>query len=385
MLPERWLRFHVREGRIVPHFLGADDHPWLRALLEEYRSLAGDPRRTLEERLREPLRDRSLEGRRRMASHVLDRLCRDRRVAAVDPRLVRAAVFLAAARLDDREEALASAATELGVAAGRLVDDLFADLPGERRVEPPPAELSPGELALRTNLALAQGLLFRAARVEIEAYGNARVLVRHAKLRGLLCTVRPRAGESDAVLVLSGPFSIFRRTLLYGKALASLVPLLSWCARFRLRADCDLGGERALFELFSADPIFPGSEPRPFDSRVEERFARDFRRIAPDWEIVREPEPVEAEGTLVFPDFALQHRHDPARRWLLEIVGFWTPEYLTAKLARLRAAGIPNLILAIDEELDCSGEALPPNAAVVRYRRRVDARAVARRIQGFTG
>lgn len=34
---------------------------------------------------------------------------------------------------------------------------------------------------------------------------------------------------------------------------------------------------------------------------------------------MREPEPVLAGDVLIFPDFALQHRHD-GRRWLLEML-----------------------------------------------------------------
>ena len=86
-----------------------------------------------------------------------------------------------------------------------------------------------------------------------------------------------------------------------------------------------LEGQRLALELRPGDPIFPAVEPRRYDSRLEERFARDFRRLAPEWDVVREPEPVPVGSTLIFPDFALQHRTDAARRWLLEIVGFWTP------------------------------------------------------------
>jgi predicted nuclease of restriction endonuclease-like RecB superfamily len=122
------------------------------------------------------------------------------------------------------------------------------------------------------------------------------------------------------VLDLSGPLSLFRRTLLYGRALGGLVPQLAWCQSFRLQAVCALQGRSLV---------------------LEERFARDFRRTAPGWDVVHEPEPVAAGDALVFPDFALQHRLDPSRRWLLEIVGFWTPEYLARKLASYRAAGLP--------------------------------------------
>ncbi|MSP63936.1 MAG: DUF790 family protein [Myxococcales bacterium] len=98
----------------------------------------------------------------------------------------------------------------------------------------------------------------------------------------------------------------------------------------------------------------------------------EFARGAPDWSIIREPEAIAAGGALVFPDFAIEHRADPSRRWLLEIVGFWTPDYLTRKLARYRAARLTNLILCIDEERACADADLPPDARVIRFRRRVD-------------
>ncbi len=128
--------------------------------------------------------------------------------------------------------------------------------------------------------------------------------------------------------------------------------------------------------LATGDPIFPSSEPRRFDSRLEERFARDFARLAPDWAIVREPEPIDAGGHLFFPDFAVHPRLDPSRRWFVEIVGSWTAEYLANKLERLRRARVSNLVLCIDEDRDVGDGDLPASAAVVRYGRRVDAAKV---------
>lgn len=137
-------------------------------------------------------------------------------------------------------------------------------------------------------------------------------------------------------------------------------------------------GRRLAPQLRTGDSVFPGNAPRQYDSGVEERFAREFRKLAPEWDVVREPEPISAAGTLIFPDFALQHGANPARRWLLDIVGFWTPEYVARKLARYRSARLSNLILCIDEDRNCSNAGLPPIARVVRYRRRVDPTAVLR-------
>jgi uncharacterized protein len=259
-------------------------------------------------------------------------------------------------------------------------DSLFADLPGERLVGPVSVAASPGELALRINLALVQVLLAHAVRVTIDVEGQTRGLVRHARLRGLICTVTERDGKGGVALELSGPFALFRNTRLYGRALGEIIPMLAWCPRFRLRAECILHGRRLTLQLRTGDPVFPGNAPRQHDSRIEERFAREFRRLAPEWDVVREPEPINADGTLIFPDFALQCRGNPGRRWLLEIVGFWTPEYVARKLARYRSARLSNLILCIDEGRNCTNADLPASARVVRFRRRVDPAAVLRLI-----
>lgn len=377
-MPGSLLNFSLAGNTIVPHFLGEHDHPWLRVLLEEHERFIGRPQRDLDARLREPLSCECPPRKLKQATYVLARSLSTHRKATVPPRRARALVFGEAARTPAPPAAvLATVAAFLGVAAGDLEDSLFADLPGNRLVTAPARPLSPAELALRTNLALAQALLFRATSVTIEAAGNARALVRHAKWRGLICTVAERPG-ADAVLELSGPFALFRHTLLYGRALGEIVPLLAWCQRFRLRANSVTQGRRATFELGTADPIFPAAEPRRYDSRLEERFAREFRRLSPDWDVLREPQPVSAGDSLIFPDFALHHRHDPARRWLLEIVGFWTPDYVARKLALYRSARLSNLILCIDEDRNCATEDLPPGARVVRFRRRVDPAAVLR-------
>ena len=254
-----------------------------------------------------------------------------------------------------RQTVWSTVAASLGVSREDLQESLFGDLPGERLVAAPAQPLSAAELALRCNLAVVQGLLFRATVVRIEIEGNTRVLVRHAKWRGLICTLAGRSGSGSATVELSGPFALFRNTRLYGRALGELVPLLAWCPRFRLRADCVFHGRRLTLQLGTGDPIFPSSAPRRYDSLLEERFAREFRRLAPEWDVIREPEPIAAASTLIFPDFALQHRSDPTRRWLLEIVGFWTPDYVARKLALYRSARLSNLILCIDEEPELRG------------------------------
>src|SRR4029078_9500537 len=96
-----------------------------------------------------------------------------------------------------------------------------------------------------------------ALRVEL----NLRPIWRSAKFRGFICSVAAPAPGARPRLDISGPFSLFRHTLVYGRALAELVPHLAWCARFELAATARLRGRLAHVTMESGDPIFPARAP----------------------------------------------------------------------------------------------------------------------------
>ena len=77
--------------------------------------------------------------------------------------------------------------------------------------------------------------------------------------------------------------------------------------------------------------------------------------------MVREDDVIDLGAEVLLPDFALEH--PDGRRAILEIVGFWTPEYLEEKLAKIRQAEVENLVLAVSEELDCTSEDIDLGAA----------------------
>jgi len=371
------LPVRIDDGQLIPGFMGDADLPWIRALLELAVAHGGARWRELEARLRQPVLDHVPRRRQTLAVSVLRRLLRGRVDAAVPPRQIRRLVFRLASGGDHRDAVLGKAAQELGVEASRLEAGLFADLPPERLVIVPEVLPAPGEIALQANLYLVRTLLSRAVEVEIRLRGNARAVLRVARLRGLLCTVtRSEDPAADAVLQLSGPLSLFRRTTIYGRALGSLVPCLAWSDAFDLRATCLIGDREVRLRLKSGDPFLPAEEPRRYDSKLETRLARALMRMAPDWIVIREPEPIPVGDSFIFPDFALDHRYEAGRRWLLEIVGFWTPDYLATKLRRYRQAHIERLILCIDERRACSDGDLPTAARIVRFRDRVPPEAV---------
>lgn len=378
MLPERLLRYELDGENIVTHYMTPDDEGWLASLLEIGRRHVDLPRRDFEARLRDELPATAPRDAIPLAAHVTLGLCAGTLRSGVNPRSIRRDLFAERGRsLAKREDVVSRVAARLAITPGELDRCLLADLPSQRIVGRLPDELSARELMDRINLRLAQGFVARAHRVSLELEGHVRRVVQQATWQGLLCTVR---GDDPARcrLDVSGPLAVLHATRLYARALASLVPVLPWCRRFKLEAGCRLRERVAIFRLDECDPIGRGVPPRRHDSRIEEAFEGDVRRLAPDWDVLREPQALPVAGTLVFPDFAIGPRMEPRSRVLVEIVGWWTRDYLETKLARLRAARCERLIICLEERAGRNvGSVL--GLDVVTFRRRVDAGRILQR------
>ena len=80
---------------------------------------------------------------------------------------------------------------------------------------------------------------------------------------------------------------------------------------------------------------------------------RDFRASSwaqdQGWSVSRERSPLSAGGAVFLPDFTL--RHADGREAAVELVGFWTPEYLATKVAKIRAVGDVPLVLVVAKAL----------------------------------
>src|SRR6266545_6093728 len=57
LLRRELLSYSIRDGAVIPRFLGLDDVPWLRALLDEVERFAGRREAELDERLRVRIAD----------------------------------------------------------------------------------------------------------------------------------------------------------------------------------------------------------------------------------------------------------------------------------------------------------------------------------------
>ena len=98
-----------------------------------------------------------------------------------------------------------------------------------------------------------------------------------------------------------------------------------------------------------------------FDSRMEADFAAEFAAKFGDkrgkWTLTREDEVILIADTVMIPDFALTHKQT-GQRVLIEIVGFWTHDYLRRKVEKVRAANRRDLLLLVYEGVNLADDAL---------------------------
>lgn len=352
---EPYLR--VRRGALHVTYLEDPDGrvlEFLDRVLRLARRLEGQPVRALVEALkRQEARVRDA-GRLAGIAKTLRDLSVVRAPTGADRApAVREAVFRARGALwppvpGDRAAPYEAAAAQLGMAVAEVEATLFADRPAARVLVRAP-RVTPEELLDRYNLDLARGVLLGAERARLTARGGWRRIFRAVKLARLMYTVTPR-GRGYTV-ELTGPAAAYvARPERYGVRLARVVPALVAAPGWQLDADVWHGGKRLRYRLDGRAPFARRARRAAFDSRWERALSRDFQAKRgtaerAGWTLERETTPLAAGGELFLPDFTL--RHQDGRRALVEIVGFWTPEYLEAKLAKAEAAGLGSLILVV--------------------------------------
>ncbi len=359
-LPLAKLSFTAADGELVPSWLGDRDRPWLRDLSASAEAFAGRSIADLERHWRDGENDPRAGPRQQAAVHVLAQWLR--RCARATPRsAARWRLFRLAANGVARAQALTEVAAALRIASADLERTLYDDLPDRRAVvwpEPPP---EPTRLALATNSALVRGLLRHAVAGELQVHGASRALSKTAWLLGAAPAVTCEPHSATTM--------VWRAA---APVMASLVPLLPWARRYRLRATCVLPRARGELVLGTGDPLLPGPEPQRFDSALERQFARDIARLLPEWEVVREPRAVATASGLAFPDFELRPPRGRAS-WLCEIAGLRNAAALRAKVALLERC--PRLVLCLPARH--VPHEFRGHPRLVPFRRRVDALVVA--------
>ncbi|TKX73004.1 DUF790 family protein [Halorubrum sp. GN11GM_10-3_MGM] len=241
-------------------------------------------------------------------------------------------------------------------------------LTGSSDAEYEHTDLTVDWLLTRYNLALAQAVLYDATEMRIRVWDHFGTVFSYVKLFGLMHRIYPIDADGERVTstdqaagyeaVLDGPASLFSQSQKYGIRMANFLPALPLCDRWEMTAEIlvdETTGETRRFALDQTEDLDSHySAGDQFDSDVERTLTQKWERANTDWELVREDDVFDLGAEVMIPDFAI--KHPDGRRAILEIVGFWTPEYLDAKLKKIRQVEADNFVLAVSERLDCASE-----------------------------
>jgi predicted nuclease of restriction endonuclease-like RecB superfamily len=257
---------------------------------------------------------------------------------------------------------------------------LYADYPAFHRLRAFPPRYTAANLRDDYDLAQAQALLYAAIEVTVETGEDLKFAVQHARLAKLMHRLeRTRRGYRFR---FDGPNSVLRLTRAYGTDFATFLAALVQARDWKLEARILLrkGRSPLAFRLSAADGLRSRRKaPTLFDSSLEESIARKFGAERDGWRMKREAAVLEAGERLLVPDFVFTH--EDGTEVALEIVGYWTPEYLAEKFPKLGAVRGVNLLVAVPRRLALRKGTLPDEA--LSFKRRLLLRDLMPRLEAF--
>ncbi|MFX0097456.1 MAG: DUF790 family protein [Candidatus Hodarchaeota archaeon] len=383
MLPSNLLITRKYRDRIYPVYakLDGENLDVAALVIQTYENHVGRTKGELAETIKE-IEDMGYDYRYvRGLSVLLDRRCQLESKASIDPVEVRREVFGIAheAELpttkDARSKILREVGLKLGIETKELEESLYADMEDNLLIMDFKA-VEPETLIKEYNLGLTQTLLFYSTELIFTTQGNWQEIFRQIKWLGLIYTIQKH--EETFQMRVDGPLSLFRLSRRYGTRIAKLLPAIirskEWNVRAKvlrhraerrllnLELNSEKHGEFIISSRLSRDK-------ESYDSEVEEDFAHRFRALKTGWELVREPDPIPVNNHVMIPDFGF---HKAGLKIYLEVMGFWTPQYLKGKIKKLEGVIDIDMIIAADKNLACQKlDEIGKRMNVVYYKRKI--------------
>ena len=398
MLPTNLLIVRTRGSTIFPLYSRFEDYEIFIAdeLIYAFKEHIGHKRAELNKRLKEIEEEAFRLGcdyrfTRALTHILLRRADFQRPKTRVDPLKIRLELFSEVARVfggavvekGEKIKVLEHVARKYGLSPKEVIE-AFRSIHEEEEILRSFSDIDPEELLKEYNLALTQTLLFKALdiTVELRTTGTcAKIILFNVKRKGLMYTAE-KLGNTIK-LHIDGPVSVLKQTERYGTRLAKVLPYLISAEKWKIRARVRRRGR--IYRFFTTDRLsylFPKTELKylEYDSDVERIFFKRFQTLGSGWSIRREPEPLVVGKSILIPDFSFTKNGTTV---YLEIVGFWTKDYLERKIRKLRGLKGVNMIVAVDEKLSCSKILELPFEDIILYREKLPAVEVYLRLKKY--
>lgn len=394
-------RYDFRRGQLIPDRLTTGEHGhyvgFAEQMLEIYRDGRGVRRRDLHRRIQAIFSEEPECPQRRIDAFckLLDDVSVYEDAGRRDAPKLRRQVFRLAAthhplvthadRLFERSATdvhrLVAAAT--GRPWSEIENELFADVMEFHRLESFEDYPQPRALLSRYNVAQVQVALYSALTMTVTATTGFKRILRAARLAKLMHTVN-QTGPGVYSLRFDGPASVLRETRRYGIQMAKFLPALIGCEGWKMHAVIETRSRHRLsLDLSEADRLQSHLPPdSEFDSSVEADFAAKWGPEPRDgWTLEREGEFLYVGQKTFVPDFVCRHRD--GRTVLMEIIGFWTPEYLQSRLETVQIFRDCPILFAVQEGAKDEFQKVVSRDRVIPYKTALLIKPVLESLQRF--
>jgi predicted nuclease of restriction endonuclease-like RecB superfamily len=388
MLPSNILPVIAKEGKVRPRymFLNPQSLSLLSDMISLFKSARGSKRGELESMLEGF--ESGLDFKTiRCVKALLLRRCEFASNSPLDPIGVRRAVFHKASEVgvtskEERDWVIQRCAKEMPSTTESVEGSLWADME-EEQVLSSFKDIEPQDLLRLFNLSIAQTLLFKARKMEVKVPEGSIGVVASAKRLGLMYRVERVGGLFK--IEIEGPLSALKLCERYGNQMARLLPEIVAQPRWELSATIAWKGEKlSLFELASAHDghlmryLERGDEDGEGASEKERLVAR-IREALPGWEVDAAPSPITTGGATFLPDLKIA-KGDV--RVYLEMLGFWTEDFVRKRSAASFAGGANAYLTLADRGLTCSLKGAK-GAGVILYDKRSLIKEIVSAVKAF--
>ena len=358
MLPSNLLSVWRRKGTIQPRYAkpSTENLQVANKLIEVYKHSVGKKKSILK-KVADDLEDKGYDYHLvRALSLLLDRRSVFKCTSQADPAALRQKLFQAtgkngpATTMEQRKTIIEKVASQLELSSEELEKIMYADLESELLLQDFNS-VSAQILLEKYNLSLAQTLLFDSTELRFTVSANWQNIFFKTKRLGLIYDAYK---DNEIWVKIDGPASLFKLTRRYGTAIAKLLPTIISSPKWTVEAKIlwKFTNEIYTFKLKSwkHSPMFGDKQPpESYDSVVEEDFSKRFKALSSGWQLKREPQPVIAGKHVLIPDFSFERE---GTKLYMEVVGFWTTEYLMRKIEKLKKTK-ERILVIVDENLAC--------------------------------
>lgn len=387
----------TKDNLILPQYFSDEDQPWLRHMLFTFQRWEGRPLKEWTDYLSEGLNFKYPYHKGKFALQALEKELTETQEAPPELSQFKLELFILAQQ--KRKERVNTLPSSICWNRREVIDILLPQYPtisldqlesslerstgSEKQIKSISTLGEFSDLPRKLNGLLIRKIMAKSFIIEIHLMDQSRRLIRQAKLHGLICEVS-KIKDSFLRLRISGPLALFGPTTIYGRKLQEFIPLLFWNLSFNLRASFRSNGQTYHLYLDSLSPLKISKPPHFFDSKLEEEFYHEFGKYTQNWELQREPEPISIQDRLIFPDFLLRSRTHPTTAIFIEIIGYWTKDYLKKKRQDMKLMSPYKTIFLINSKWKSFFEqeqTSNPNHILLYYKRKISPKEVLHAIE----